>query len=447
MSSKSEDGKNTGPSQAALGPPKSDDTNAESDLAAGPGILNPLDYPVERGEEELKCIKETMELVMKTDPTLLKRYRTDPHKISRIVMREVRPKNGFNVPKAARFYKETVEWRESFGKEYSLIFPPFKRESIYMPLFPDWWGAYDRQGYPVLIVRFGHSSGRTFLDRVSTQEFEEAHAYSLDMMEYFCRLQTKKLGRWVDKIRVILDFKGVSLFALKDFLGYAKRMSRLGSTYFTGAMLSTIVVNIPTSLNWCATLFWPFIPAGVKRKVKIFGTSGFQSALNEIIDLKQLPKQYGGSREWKYTEPDKYDWKTHDEAVKRKAKQEFKLKRVALRPGAEHKIELDCAPGTLVDYYFESTNSSLQFEVMAVFAKDKRKVKAPVPLVEKTSRKCNVVPERSSFRIYGPAKVRICWTAPSGWMSKEQNLILGVKTSRFKVPQSDGVLGHLRLEL
>merc|ERR1711871_865501 len=145
-------------------------------------------------------IKETKELVMKTDPTLLKRYRTDPHKISRIVMREVRPKNGYNVEKAARFYKETVEWRESFAREYSLIFPPAKRDSTARNLFPESWGAYDRQGNPVLIVRFGISSGRTFLERLSTQEFEQAHAYSLDMMEYFCRQQTKKLGRWVDKI-------------------------------------------------------------------------------------------------------------------------------------------------------------------------------------------------------------------------------------------------------
>eukprot|EP00954_Amorphochlora_amoebiformis_P002895 228081-Amorphochlora_amoeboformis.AAC.1 len=64
-------------------------------------LLDPAKYSVKRGEEELKVVARTIELIKKRDPSLLKRYRDDPHKLSRVVMREVRPKNGFNCEKAA----------------------------------------------------------------------------------------------------------------------------------------------------------------------------------------------------------------------------------------------------------------------------------------------------------------------------------------------------------
>eukprot|EP00466_Bigelowiella_natans_P005855 jgi/Bigna1/78920/fgenesh1_pg.58_\ len=253
---------------------KSDDGK---DLA----LLDPLKYPVKRGQEELQSIEKTIQLINKRDPTLLKRYRSDPHKISRVVMREVRPKNGFNHEKAARFYQETVEWRESFHCEHMLRHPPGKLHIMNM-LMPELnFGCVDKEGYPVLFMRFGLSTGKQVLARLSAQEVAMCHAYCLDMMELMCRMQTKRTGRWIDKMRVVIDFQNISIFAIRDFLGFAKRCAHMDTTYYTGLMMSTHLINVPASLSWATALFWPFISAGVKRKVFLF-TTGFEPMLQKL---------------------------------------------------------------------------------------------------------------------------------------------------------------------
>jgi len=225
-------------------------------------LLDPSKYPAKRGKEEVKVIHRTKELIGKRDPTLLKRYRNDAHKISRVVMREVRPKNGYNAEKAARFYQETVEWRERFWMEHTLRHPPGKLEVVNM-LVPELnYGCFDREGYPVYFLHFGLASGKQVLNRISSQEWANCHAYGLDMMELMCRSpeifytvkhhlprpqlkikkqnknilwkitpsplslpsrqQTVKLGSWIDKMRVVVDFEGVSIFAIRDFMSHAK---------------------------------------------------------------------------------------------------------------------------------------------------------------------------------------------------------------------------------
>jgi len=163
--------------------------------------LDPRKYEVERDSEEKKCIEDTRRLIQKRDKTLLSRYRSDDHKISRIVMREIRPKNGFDCEKAARFYQETVKWRERYNCEHTLRYPPGKL-NVYNMCVPELnYGCFDKEGIPVIFIRIGFSSGKQCFGRLSTQEWAMCHAYDLEMMELMCRQQSKKMGKWVDKIR------------------------------------------------------------------------------------------------------------------------------------------------------------------------------------------------------------------------------------------------------
>mmetsp|Transcript_14395 Transcript_14395/g.28350 ORF Transcript_14395/g.28350 Transcript_14395/m.28350 type:complete len:402 (-) Transcript_14395:757-1962(-) len=310
-------------------------------------LLDPSKYPAKRGEEEVKVIHRTKELIGKRDPTLLKRYRNDAHKISRVVMREVRPKNGYNAEKAARFYQETVEWRERFWMEHTLRHPPGKLEVVNM-LVPELnYGCFDREGYPVYFLHFGLAAGKQVLNRTSSQEWANCHAYGLDMMELMCRQQTVKLGRWIDKMRVVVDFEGVSIFAIRDFMSHAKRCAHMDTTYYTGLMLSTYLINVPQSLSWATALFWPFLSAGVKRKVKLF-TTGFETDLLKVIPPESLPVKYGGAREWDPIHVNSINWKAYDSQIKKTGRRDFELKRIFLKSSQKHQVTLHCAAGTQV---------------------------------------------------------------------------------------------------
>ncbi len=123
-----------------------------------PKKLDPHAYTVSRSEEEQMCVDQTRELINKKSPGILRQYRDDDHKLSRIVMRKHRPKNGYNIPKAARFFAETVAWRKEHHIEHVRRFPPEALQVANL-LLPDTIpsttgrsgkdGIYDRNGHPV----------------------------------------------------------------------------------------------------------------------------------------------------------------------------------------------------------------------------------------------------------------------------------------------------------
>jgi len=357
-----------------------------------------------------------------------------------VVMREIRPKNGYNVEKAARFYKETVEWRERFWMEHTLRYPPGKLELVNM-LVPELnFGCYDREGHPVYFLHFGLASGKQVLNRISAQEWALCHAYGLDMMELMCRQQTAKLGKWVDKMRVVVDFEGVSIFAIRDFIPHAKRCAHMDTTYYTGLMLSTYLINVPQSLSWATALFWPFMSAGVKRKIKIY-TTGYEEDLLKVIPAESLPVKYGGKREWETIHANKIDWKTYDFRVRKAARKNFELKRIILDTRQKHQLSLRCRAGTQVKYYFETDKTALKFACLFY----KKGQKTAVHLIEESTRKSNIVPENSHVSIFEEGTVVLVWKNDYGWSTKKQRLLLGLKVIPIDVPESDGKLGHLKL--
>mmetsp|Transcript_5459 Transcript_5459/g.8070 ORF Transcript_5459/g.8070 Transcript_5459/m.8070 type:complete len:504 (-) Transcript_5459:151-1662(-) len=427
--------------KAMLNPSKSKGDEKSGDEKVE--LLEPNKYPVKRGEEEIMVIKKTIQLVQKKDPTLLKRYRSDDHKISRVVMREVRPKNGYNVTKAARFYHETVAWRESNYLEHILRYPPGKLP-VFNMLLPEFsYNCFDKEGHPVLFIKFGLSSGKQVLNRISVHEWAMCHAVQLDLMELMCRQQTKNLGKWIDKMRVVIDFEGVSIFAIRDLISYAKRCAYMDTTYYTGLMLSTHLINVPQSLSWATALFWPFMSAGVKRKIKLF-TTGFEKELLKIIPAQSLPKRYGGKREWDPEDPSKIDWKKYDLERKTVCRKTLKLQKIFLKSNAVHVVSMKCKAGTQVEYYFETDMTSLVFECKLINDSKEKKNK-PHMLIESASRKCHQVCENSHVNVFEDCTLSFRWKNENGWSTRKQTLTYGFKKRSIQIPQVDGALGHLRL--
>lgn len=213
----------------------------------------------------------------------------------------------------------------------------------------------------------------------------------------------------------------------------------MDTTYYTGLMLSTHLVNVPSSLSWATTLFWPFVSAGVKRKVFLF-TTGFEPALQSLIPPDSLPKKYGGNRKWDQLDPNNIDWKKHDLEARRVAYKTMEIKKIRLKSGQNHKVKIECEPGTQIEYFFETDVSGLQFEII-----EYQQGKNPVKKIEKTNRKSHAVPEKSHVNIFTKSVVQFHWENSYGWGSRKQVLSYGFKIRNITVPESDGALGHLRL--
>ncbi len=281
-------------------------------------------------------------------------------------------------------------------------------------------------------------------------------------MELQCRRQTVKTGRWINKIRLILDLEGVSLFAIKGFLAYAKIITEMDSTYYTGLMLSTHAINVPSSLSWAYALIKPFLSVGVKSKIQIYtGRSTYEQVLLDIIPKHSLPIIYGGTLDWDPPIGDRVDWKAHDARTRQTARKRFKcestpragtngLQKVVMKAKSTHVVRLEVVPGSEIRYFFETSSTAILFEAQIIEPVSKeaksQKGKTARFAVDPVQVESSDVPWLSNVIMFEKATVQLKWTNNIGFLkTKDQTLTLGVDVVQHHAPESDGKLGHVSL--
>lgn len=402
---------------------------------------DPSKYTVKRGKEELESIAKTLALIRKRDPELLERYRHDTHKISRIVMRDVRPKNGYDPDKAARYFKATVERRELFSVEHILAHPPSKLSTA-RALFPE-MHSVDREGYPVMFCKFGLGSMAEVSRRLTVHDWMGCLTYSVESLEKACRLETVRRGKWIDNARLVIDLEGISIYFLKGFLSYLRQASKFTVKCYTGLMKSTYVINAPGPLLWGYRLIKPFLADGVKRKTKIF-SGGFQKCLLDVIAPEQLPRQYGGTLEWSPAKPGAIDWKAVDAALIKESKTKFDLKQIQVPAWGSHVVKQRVEAGSRVDWFFQTSHTPIKFE--SVLTRDDKRPSVPFAVSEGYV-DSHGAPQANSVVVYDAGVITLTWINRHGTFgTSTQTLTFGVLVRPERIPQEDGSLGHIRVD-
>jgi hypothetical protein len=102
-------------------------------------------------------------------------------------------------------------------------------------------------------------------------------------------------------VTTIIDLDGVAYTSLLSLRSHLQQTSTLATANYPETLSATIVVNAPSffSTVWGWVKGW--FDGGTRSKIRICGRGKEgEEALRRLIEVKDLPKVYGGEMEWKF---------------------------------------------------------------------------------------------------------------------------------------------------
>ncbi|TRM65468.1 CRAL-TRIO domain-containing protein [Schizophyllum amplum] len=209
-------------------------------------------------------------------------------KTSVVLMKFLRARN-LNVAEAKTMLTNTLKWRQEFGIEAAL------KEEYPKDVFGSlgYISGKDKQGRPVVYNVYGGNKdmNAVFSDVQRFLRWRVAFMEkSLDLLDF----------ETVDQAVQVHDYAGVSMSSrTPQSKQAASEASKIFGDHYPELLYKKYFVNVPTLMSF---IFWTFkaiLPAKTFAKMSVVGTStnSIRDTLKDVIDVKEIPKRYGGEAE------------------------------------------------------------------------------------------------------------------------------------------------------
>jgi len=209
----------------------------------------------------------------------------------------------FDVKLAKKMLKDCQEWRrtvEGVGiDELYRRIDPFdypEREAVF-DCWPMWFHKTDKKGRPLNIHFF---SGVDFpkLYKVCTPEkhWQTVLVNAESLPREILPAATRKAGKPVDTVFVIVDLKGFGLSQFWQMKTLARNSFQISQDYFPETMGQLAIVNAPSTFTMIWSIIKPWLSKETAEKVDILG-SDYKDVLLNLVDADCLPSTLGGTCE------------------------------------------------------------------------------------------------------------------------------------------------------
>jgi len=197
---------------------------------------------------------------------------------------------------AAAMYTAAAEWRTqsrvaTLPERFS-----FPEHELVQSAWAHGYHKTDKQGRPVYIDRIGCADLDTLFKVTTAERIAEEHLYEWEVLlnERFPAC-SRAVGRPVRHTMTIVDLAGLSLGRFNTARPVVTALTRLDQDYYPEFLGDLILVNAP----WVFTAIWaaisPLLGQRTQRKVQVFGDTGYQQRLLDLIDAANLPTFLGGT--------------------------------------------------------------------------------------------------------------------------------------------------------
>jgi hypothetical protein len=208
----------------------------------------------------------------------------------------------FNVQKSLHMIKEDLNWRleenrNNLRNETAFDVLKCDLHKLYQ-YFPTWIQGYDKQLRPVSYRQFGKFEIWKVLEITTMQQLIKFHAWETEQALKKMHLISKDSGYNIETFVIVVDAKGWNMkLATNDAFAFIKGMASTDSDHYPERLGSLILINAPSVLSVSWKIVQGFLDAVTKKKIKILSSNQkeWQKVLLEIIDIDQIPLQYGGN--------------------------------------------------------------------------------------------------------------------------------------------------------
>ncbi|CAK7562313.1 MAG: hypothetical protein SEPTF4163_000152 [Sporothrix epigloea] len=230
------------------------------------------------------------------------------------------------VPDAYQQFKDTEDWRAEnhLNVLYDTIDLAAYEQS--RRLYPQWTGRRDKRGIPVYLFEIRHLDSKTIAayEKTANNMYSKAPTPSPDnktpakllrlfaLYENLTRFAQPLCTEMPDRDYAvttpitlstnIVDVSGVSLRQFWNLKGHMQAASTLATAHYPETLDRIFIIGAPAffSTVWGWIKRW-FDPVTVS-KIFILGQNEVLPTLLTFIDIKNIPKQYGGELAFNWTD-------------------------------------------------------------------------------------------------------------------------------------------------
>jgi len=221
---------------------------------------------------------------------------------------------GWEVAKALTMCRDSLVWRKANGLEDFVqtehgLAPRFVIDFVY-PELPEIKKAYnfnhhkmDKSGMPVYFDRMGDLSYPQMISaQGSTPErvLQYFTWYAEASWQYRLPAASLAAGKYIGKGMYVMDLQGFALSKhfTKETRSFIQAFIKVASDNYPETIYKTYIINAPFVFRTAWAFVGGFLDARQKAKFSIMGgQKEYLPKLLEVMDIKDIPVQFGGEDE------------------------------------------------------------------------------------------------------------------------------------------------------
>ncbi|KAE9361763.1 hypothetical protein PF008_g719 [Phytophthora fragariae] len=194
-----------------------------------------------------------------------------------------------DVEKGRARYVATLEWRKENDIDNILV-TPHPNFEIIKKYYPQYFHGRTRDGHPVYYERPG---------KIDLPALKREGLYIDDLLRHYMFI-TEYLWRVVEpndsgRSITVLDVTGIGMYDLGgEVLDFIKRASAFTGAHYLERSAHIFIINIPGWFNMIWRMVKPLIDPVTREKVHMLKGSAILKELETLIDLENIPSDFGG---------------------------------------------------------------------------------------------------------------------------------------------------------
>ncbi|KAI0642331.1 CRAL-TRIO domain-containing protein [Trametes meyenii] len=214
---------------------------------------------------------------------------TEPHAKASVILAKFARARNLDVAQAEEMLVATLRWRDEIKIDEVL------KEEFDADVFGKLGKVFgkDKEGHPVTYNLYGAVKDM----KAVFGDVQQFIRWRVQFMEQSIELLDFET---VDQMVQIHDYEGVSI-TQRDASqkAAAKEATSIFQNHYPEFLSRKFFINVPTLLTWIFWLFKPLISAATLAKMSVVGSGAktIGAELSQVIDVKELPKRYGGEAE------------------------------------------------------------------------------------------------------------------------------------------------------
>ncbi|KAF8268681.1 CRAL-TRIO domain-containing protein [Lactarius quietus] len=227
----------------------------------------------------------------RTTPIVIWGVELDPNgkkdaRTSVVLMKWLRQGENLNVTEAKTMMIATLRWRDEF-----------KVEDAMKETYPDVLNAFghvyghDKEGRPIVYNIYGGNNDIP----AAFSDVQRFIRWRVALMEQGIKVMDFES---VDQMVQIHDYEGVGINSrTANSKAAASELTSIFQNHYPEFLARKFFVNVPALMTWIFWLFKPILspPTLAKMKVVGHGPRTIGKELLPLVDVKELPAQYGGA--------------------------------------------------------------------------------------------------------------------------------------------------------